>query len=138
MRNTSQLPVEFDFRWPNETDIELEPWADKGDVTKTDIRHNFLLDQKIFQVTPKSGCIEPAQDVEIHFTYSPCSLEYGGYHDISLLMSIKNGKQVVLHLIGQTLDMDVAHIFMPDVKSVYRLQPVPIGIFLFLFVSLLS
>ena len=49
------------FKMPNDSEIELEPWADPGEPTTEQAFERHILENKIFHMEPKKGELEPGQ-----------------------------------------------------------------------------
>ena len=46
---------------PNDSEIELEPWADPGEPTKEQAFEKHILDNNIFVINPRSGELQPGE-----------------------------------------------------------------------------
>lgn len=42
-KNTSNLQVDFNIKFPNDLEVEVEPWADAGEPSEGDLRQNAIL-----------------------------------------------------------------------------------------------
>jgi len=49
----------------------MEPWADPGEPTPEQAFEQHILDNKIFTVYPRSGELQPGQQMELNVYYSP-------------------------------------------------------------------
>ncbi|KAF0743538.1 hypothetical protein AaE_008525 [Aphanomyces astaci] len=54
LRNPGSLVVAYRIYYPSETDVELEPWADRGEPTANELRQNTIVDSKLFTISPRS------------------------------------------------------------------------------------
>ena len=126
LQNVSNLMLDFSFRFPNELDVEMEQWADKGEPSEVELRQNSIIDQRLFQVEPKSASLKPGESVVLRISYSYECLDYAGDHSLPLLLKLEKGKQVRVWLRGRTLPPAQARLFTPSSSQII-LQPTPIG-----------
>ena len=125
LRNTSHLPVTFTFKFPDDLDVEVENWADTGEPTEAELRQNAILDAKLFDIQPRHGILGVGEAVTITLSYAHSMLDYGGQHDVEVLLSLCNGKQCRLRICGHTLEPGVPFLGHPRL-AVLREQPVAI------------
>lgn len=123
--NPGFLSVDFSIRYPNESEIEIERWADEGEPTAEQLRQNAIIDSKLFQVEPRRGKLEPGETIALTLTYSFQSMQYQGHHDIPILFRVDKGKQFVLNVTGRTLMPKTPWVFLTEPHT--TLAPVPIG-----------
>ena len=124
--NISNLPVQFHFKFPNELDIELEQWADAGEPTELQLRQNSIIDQRLFELEPRSGKLEPGEKLILRVSYSYNCLDFGGDHVVPITMKLDKGKQLRLWLRGRTLPHGYARLFLPS-PLLTTLKPTRIG-----------
>jgi hypothetical protein len=124
--NVSNLPVRFRFKFPNELDIELEQWADVGEPTELQLRQNSIIDQRLFELEPRSGELSPGETVILRLSYSYNCLDFGGDHVVPITMKLDKGKQLKLWLRGRTLPRGYGRLFLPS-PLVTSLKPTRIG-----------
>ncbi|OQR93771.1 hypothetical protein ACHHYP_02303 [Achlya hypogyna] len=125
LRNPGSLVVDFRIFYPNESDVEIEPWADTSEPTTDELRQNIIIDSKLFTVTPRTGVLQPHQSLELRLSYSYASLQYDGMHDLPLLLSVSQGKKMMLALNGRTLPRGAPFVFLP--RTTWTLAPVMLG-----------
>merc|ERR1719261_1458592 len=70
LQNPGQLGVDFDIRFPNESEVELERWADKGEPTEEEVRINWIMDNELFEVSPKAGHVAGGETVTFTLSYN--------------------------------------------------------------------
>ena len=126
LRNNGNLPASFKLRFPNDMDVELEPWADEKEPSEEDVKTNFVLDAGLFEVEPRTGLIEPGDAQTIRFTYHYLSTNFNGRHTIPVHLNLENGAQIQLLFMGKTLTNQEQLVFIP--KDEYELEPMPIGL----------
>ncbi|KAH9101135.1 hypothetical protein Ae201684P_007320 [Aphanomyces euteiches] len=123
--NPGSLVVSFRIYFPNESDVELEPWADRGEPTAEELRQNIIIDTKLFTITSRSGVLEPKQSLLLCMSYSYASMQYNGIHDLPIILSVAQGKKLALVLNGKTLSVSTPHLFLPN--HTVSLSPVMLG-----------
>ncbi|KDO31856.1 hypothetical protein SPRG_03776 [Saprolegnia parasitica CBS 223.65] len=122
LRNPGSLVVDFRIFYPNESDIEIEPWADTSEPTTDELRQNIIIDSKLFTVAPRKGVLQPHQSLLLRLSYSYASMQYDGVHDLQLLVSVSQGKKMMLSLHGRTLPKATPFLFLP--RTNWVLSPV--------------
>jgi hypothetical protein len=59
LKNIGGVSAEWQFKMPNDNEIELEPWADPGEPTEEQAFERHILEKKIFLIEPRRGNLEP-------------------------------------------------------------------------------
>ena len=82
--------------------MDVEGWADPGDYTEEQLHQNLILDNNLYNVTPKSGLLKPGEIIHILLSYSH---EFSGFHRLPVVFKLMNGtsrcgKEVLLHFVG--------------------------------------
>lgn len=67
--NTGSIPVEWSFLFPEDQQIELEYWAETGEFSTTELHHMKVQDNRLFNITPRSGKLHPGQQKAVTFSY---------------------------------------------------------------------
>ena len=127
LSNTGKLPVNFTIKFPNDSDIEVEPWADPGEPTPEELMRTNILDSQLFDVQPRRGSLAAGESLTLRVSYKYTMLEYDGVHVIPVELNLENGKSVILRLVGKTLARDEATLFLGG-RSTLQLVDVPIGV----------
>ena len=128
LRNPEFLPVKWSIHLPNEKDIELETWADEGEPSAAEIKITRIIDElKCFEVYPREGELESGESMTLKISYSYDSLEYGGKHELPLLLRVYQGKQFWINCVGQTLTKTQSCVVPRTVNSLTQLHPVAVG-----------
>jgi hypothetical protein len=122
LKNIGGVPANWQFKMPNDQEIELEPWADPGEPTEEQATEKHILDKKIFMIEPRKGALEPGQQMDISVFYFPVEVKN---HQLKIFFAIQNGKPLILNFIGETLQRRA---YLQLLKEVYHLPPVPIGL----------
>lgn len=55
LKNIGGVRANWQFKLPNDSEIEMEPWADPGEPTPEKAFEKHILDNKIFNVHPRQG-----------------------------------------------------------------------------------
>jgi hypothetical protein len=50
---------------PSDSQINVEPWADPGEPTEEEAFEKFVIEKKIFQITPRKGFLKPGELADI-------------------------------------------------------------------------
>lgn len=125
IQNYGSLTVEFLIRLPNESEVEIEQWADTGEPSAKELRENIIIDQKIFQISPSQGTLQPHECVTISIRYAYKSNKFEGKHVLPVILQIDKGKQFIFDLEGKTLRKLEPYLFMTS--PTFQLSPVLIG-----------
>ncbi|GMH93769.1 hypothetical protein TL16_g12719, partial [Triparma laevis f. inornata] len=128
LRNPAHLPVKFSIHLPNEKSIELETWADEGEPTEEEVKINKIIDEiKCFDVFPREGELKSGESMTVRVSYKYNNLEYGGRHELPLLLRIFQGKQFWVKCIGRTLEKEEPCLLPRTVNGLTSLYPVAMG-----------
>lgn len=122
MRNVGGVDAEWIFQLPNDSEIELEPWADPGEPTPEQAFEQHILDNKIFMIEPKVGKLKPGEQIDVNVYYVSKEVNF---HHLKVFLQILNGKPLILNFNGETLSRR-AHLRL--CKDEYHIPPVPIGL----------
>jgi hypothetical protein len=61
LKNIGGVPADFRFKMPNDSEIEMESWADPGEPTSEQAFEKHILAKKIFVIEPKTGSLMPGE-----------------------------------------------------------------------------
>ena len=61
VKNVGGVPADFRFKMPNDSEIEMESWADTGKPTPEQAFEKHILGKKIFVIEPKFGSLQPSE-----------------------------------------------------------------------------
>ena len=122
VKNIGGVLAKWQFKLPNDSEIELEPWADPGEPSPEKAFEKWILDEKIFDVHPRSGSLKPNEQMELSVFYHPREVNK---HHLQTFLQISNGKPLIINLMGETLQRRAS---MRLLKDVYYLPPTPIGL----------
>jgi len=126
LRNSGTLHTEFKLHFPNESDIDVEPWANSREPGEAEVKEAYLLGERVFQVSPRAGTLEAGEAMTVCFSYSHKSLEFRGLHQLEVVLSIKHGKQIRIALSGQTIAEEEPCLF--PVSTRYELCTMALGL----------
>ncbi|KAL0051980.1 hypothetical protein WJX82_005745 [Trebouxia sp. C0006] len=125
LTNSGSLPVEWDLQRVGDmgVGVELENWVEpsrpRNDKEKL---HDFIVQEGLLQLQPPVGQLMPGESTTWTITYRHSAL---GSHDLSILLAIKDSKQLHLHLRGITVPP--THMCLSLMDQPFQLAPVPIG-----------
>ena len=122
LKNIGGVQANWCFKLPNDNEIEMEPWADPGEPTPEKAFEKHILDNKIFNVHPRQGTLEPGEQMELNVFYYPKEVNL---HHLKAFLQIMNGKPLIIKLEGETL---LRRAFMRLLKDIYHMPPTPIGL----------
>jgi hypothetical protein len=122
VKNVGGVPAEWSFKLPNDSEIELEPWADPGEPTPEQAFEQHILDNNIFMIEPKTGSLLPGEQTDVNVYYVSKEVDF---HHLKVFLQISNGKPLILHFKGETLSRR-AHLRL--CKDEFHIPPVPIGL----------
>ncbi|KAJ3110075.1 hypothetical protein HK100_003162 [Physocladia obscura] len=88
LMNPGVVPVEWVFYFPNDLEVEIENWADPGNYTEEQIHTNLILENNLFNISPKTGILHPGESVHIVMTYWH---KFSGFHKLPVIFKLKNG-----------------------------------------------
>lgn len=104
IRNHGFLPVEMDFHFPNEPQLELENWCDEQEPSEDNNRIIAIIEElHLFTLYPRHIKLQPGEKVILRVSYNYSSLRYKGIHNLPVLAKVHQGKQFYIDLRGQTL-----------------------------------
>jgi hypothetical protein len=126
--NNGKLATSLDFQFPNERDMDVEPWAEVDEPTRDELNDNELLERRIFDVQPRSLKLLPGQSATVRMHYAYSTMISGGRQEVIIMLRIKNGKPVRLLLRGCTLALDAAYLYCGVPSRVLRFSAVPLGV----------
>jgi len=61
LKNIGGVTAHWQFKLPNDSEIEMESWADPGEPTPEKAFEKHILDNKIFNVHPRNGQLSPGE-----------------------------------------------------------------------------
>ena len=122
IRNVGGVDAEWVFKLPNDSEIELEPWADPGEPTPEQAFEQHILDNSIFLIEPRVGKLSPGQQTDVNVYYVSKEVNF---HHLKVFLQISHGKPLILNFQGETLSRR-AHLRL--CKDEYHIPPVPIGL----------
>jgi len=122
IKNIGGVQAEWQFKLPNDSEIEMEPWADPGEPTPEKAFEKHILDKKIFDVQPRQGMLQPGEQMELNVFYYP---KETGRHHLKAFLQIMNGKPLIINFQGETLHRRA---YLRLLKDTYYLPATPIGL----------
>jgi hypothetical protein len=71
IQNVGGTDLDWKFKFPNDNQINAEPWADPGEQSEKEAYEKMVLEKKIFEVYPRSGNLKPNEKQSLQLIYSP-------------------------------------------------------------------
>lgn len=59
IQNKGGTELDWNFKLPSDSQIEVEPWADPGEPSLEEAFEKVIIEKKIFDIIPRSGHLEP-------------------------------------------------------------------------------
>lgn len=127
LENEGVVPVDWFFYFPNDLAVDHEEWADSGEYTEDQIHENLIIDNNLFQITPKNGHLDPGKSVHVLLSYAH---EFAGLHQLPVLFKLKNGfsrsgKELLIKFSGHSVIKSKPFLQIPCVR--YELEPIKVG-----------
>ncbi|KAJ8004474.1 hypothetical protein DPEC_G00136070 [Dallia pectoralis] len=120
--NTGNIPVEWSFLFPEDQQIELEYWAETGEFSSTELHHMKVQDNRLFNIVPRSGKLQPGEQKAVSFTYRH---DFAGLNRLPVLFKLSHGREILLNFMGMTVEKDRHYLHFHCTKHVFA--PVAIG-----------
>ena len=95
LRNDGGVPTEFYFKFPGEVSIFREIWMDPVEPSSNDKFEYHVLKDKIFELEPKKGRLEPNECCNIRLKYN---YKEKGNHKLHVIFQVVNGKPLIFQL----------------------------------------
>eukprot|EP00828_Plagiopyla_frontata_P018328 TRINITY_DN2353_c0_g1_i13.p1 TRINITY_DN2353_c0_g1~~TRINITY_DN2353_c0_g1_i13.p1 ORF type:complete len:916 (-),score=111.90 TRINITY_DN2353_c0_g1_i13:56-2803(-) len=139
MQNVGGTDLNWNFKLPSDSQIEVEAWADPGEPTEDEAFEKAILERKIFEIQPKNGKLNPQELVDVELIYSPGNeddlllandkrlemQQKNEKHFLQVVLQIQNGKPLLLHFQGTQLNPNEGMLVLR--KNHFRIPDVPIG-----------
>ena len=116
------MEADWAFKMPNDSEIEMETWADPGEPSNEQAFEKDILEKKIFTIEPRRGTLAPGEQMDLSVNYFPKEVKK---HHLNLFFQIANGKPLAIRFEGETLHRRAQ---LQLIKHTYDLPPVPIGL----------
>ncbi|XP_064646085.1 cilia- and flagella-associated protein 65-like isoform X2 [Lineus longissimus] len=120
--NTGAVPVEWNFMFPSDLQLELEYWAETGEYDDDELHEMKVMDNNLFDVSPKRGSMQPGECKTVTFTYRHIM---PGTDRLPVLLKLNRGREILINFIGVTVEPERQYIHFSNNKHMF--SPVPIG-----------
>lgn len=71
VKNVGGVQSDWCFKMPNDSEIEMEAWADPGEPTPEQAFEKDVLEKKIFEISPRRGSLAPGEQQDVQVMYFP-------------------------------------------------------------------
>ncbi|KAG9470536.1 hypothetical protein GDO78_017428 [Eleutherodactylus coqui] len=122
LENKGVLPVNWDFLFPADQQIDLEFWAETWEFDLSEIHQMRIQDNKLFTISPKSGTIKPGQQQTVQLSYRH---DFVGTDRLPILLKVSYGREILLNFIGVTVEKEQRYVDFTSTKHCFT--PVAIG-----------
>jgi hypothetical protein len=140
--NPGVIALEFAFKFPKDDEDEPELWVDRDLLSADELTQDLILENKLFVVEPRSASLAPGESVLVTMKYVHKFAT--ARFVLPVVLQVKNGlpcvhsccdcsgKQVVLRLIGKTLEPQELLLAIPAPQGPFTeaetpLRPVLLG-----------
>ncbi|XP_033103427.1 cilia- and flagella-associated protein 65-like [Anneissia japonica] len=122
IENTGTVPTDWALLFPSDLQLELEYWAETGEFDADELHEMRIMDNKLFDIQPRKGHLDPGQSDTITLTYNH---DFAGTDRLPVLFKVMRGREILLNFIGVTVDHDKNYVHFPSSKHMF--SPVPVG-----------
>ncbi|XP_063285360.1 cilia- and flagella-associated protein 65 [Pelobates fuscus] len=122
VENKGVQPVQWDFLFPSDQQIELELWAEAWEFDQSEIHQLKIQHNKLFTVSPKSGILNPGQQSMVQLMYRH---DFVGTDRLPVLLKVSHGREILLNFIGVTVEREQRFVHFTSTK--HQFTPVAIG-----------
>lgn len=122
LENAGHVPAEFQFLMPEELQMDLEFWAETGEYTEEELHHLKIQGQRLFNVSPAKGQLDPGTSIVIQASYSHRA---PGTDRLPVLMKVNKGREILINFVGVTAEPGRQYLHFHSRKHTFN--PVPIG-----------
>ena len=123
LQNVGGVTAELKLRYPTESELQIEQWADKGEPTAIELKQHMIVDKGILSVSPKYAVLGPGQTVTVTLTMRHLRADD---YALPLLLQLDSGKTMAMNLRGRTLVSGEAYLHLP--LREFEMGPTPIGL----------
>jgi len=71
IKNVGGVQSDWNFKMPNDSEIEMETWADPGEPTDDQAFERDILEKNIFTIEPRRGSLAPGEQMDVSVNYFP-------------------------------------------------------------------
>lgn len=121
VKNTGVLALDFLLKYPRDDEDEPENWVDKDLQGIEELTLNMILENKLFVCEPRKGHLEIGEEVDLVLSYK--HVIPTGEFRLPVILNVcelppaggivNTGKQIVLCLMGQTLQPFEPYLHIP-------------------------
>lgn len=122
VENVGAVPSEWEFLYPSDLQMELDYWADTGELNDDELHEIKVMDNKLFTVEPKKGRLQPGESQAITFTYKHIMV---GVDRLSVLLKLSRGREILINFAGVTVEKDKPYLHFASLTHTF--EPVCIG-----------
>lgn len=122
LENPGHVTAEFQFLMPEELQMDLEFWAETGEYSEEEMHHLKVQGQRLFNVQPAKGQLDPGAQAVIRASYSHTA---PGTDRLPVLLKVNKGREILINFVGVTTEPGRQYLHFHSRKHTFN--PVPIG-----------
>ncbi|XP_059144553.1 cilia- and flagella-associated protein 65-like [Physella acuta] len=120
--NTGTVPCDWAFMFPKDIELELGYWVEDGERSNDELHEMKVMENKVFDVSPKRGTLQPGETIHVNFQYRH---SMAGTDRLPVLLKIARGRELMLNFLGVTVDPSHPYIHLPSNRHTFN--PVSVG-----------
>uniref|UniRef100_A0A3Q1HG52 Uncharacterized protein n=1 Tax=Anabas testudineus TaxID=64144 RepID=A0A3Q1HG52_ANATE len=114
--NSGSISVDWTFLFPEDQQIELEYWAETGELDSAELCQMKVQDNHLFSISPRSGTLHPGQQRAVHFTYSHT---FVGTDRFPVVFKLSYGREILLNFQGVTVERERPYLHFASNQHVF-------------------
>ncbi|XP_067934870.1 cilia- and flagella-associated protein 65-like [Watersipora subatra] len=122
VENSGTVDCEWEFMFPNDLQVDLECWSESGDYTQDELHEMKVMDNKLFNISPKSGKLKAGSTCSVTFTYHHLM---PGTDRVPVLLKLSRGREIMINFVGVTVEEKIPYIHFPS--NTHSFAPVAVG-----------
>ncbi|EFC43750.1 hypothetical protein NAEGRDRAFT_68477 [Naegleria gruberi] len=122
LENIGKVKAQFSLTTTFDTIVNVEKWAhDQVARTDEELKALSIYVNKLFEIQPNKGTLEPGEKALIAFIYRHKIAEI---HELPVLVQVRNGRCFTLHMTGQTLARNQQHLQFASMEHEFEEQEI--------------
>ncbi|RUS91152.1 hypothetical protein EGW08_001065, partial [Elysia chlorotica] len=120
--NQGTVATDWAFMSSRDLQMEMGYWAESGDCDQDELHDMKVMDNKLFQMSPKKGTLKPSDSTRVTFSYHHTM---SGTNRLPVLLKIAGGREIMINFVGVTVEPEKPYIHFPSSRHIF--SPVPVG-----------
>ena len=122
IENTGPIPFDWSLTFLSQLEVRKEKWVDLGKRSEDQARQDFIIDNKIFTISPLNGKLNPKETATLTMKYLH---NWADVHETEVLLQLKNGKCIRIMFLGKTYKQGETFLELPS--NEIELEPIAIS-----------